>query len=60
MEGRTSNQISNAISEGLEEIFRYAVAVNKPITIEGIEHPDKCLLYGNKKANRKISEFAHE
>lgn len=60
MEGRTSDQISNSISESLEEIFRYAAAVNKPISMEDIEHPDTCLLYGNKKANRKISGFAHE
>ena len=60
MEGRTSDQITNAISESLEKIFRHAAAVNKPIAMEDIEHPDKCLLYGNKKANRKISDFAHD
>ena len=59
MEGRTSDQITNAISESLEKIFRHAASVNKPVAMEDIEHPDKCLLYGNKRANRKISEFAH-
>ena len=59
MEGRTSGQITNAISESLEKIFRHAASVNKPVAMEDIEHPDKCLLYGNKRANHKISEFAH-
>lgn len=59
MAGRTSDQVNNAISEALEQVFRQAAVANKPIAMEDLDNPDKCLLYGNKKANRKISEFAH-
>lgn len=59
MFGQTSDQVTNGLSEALERVFRYAVSVKKPIAMEDIEHLDKCLLYGNKKANRKVSEFAY-
>ena len=59
MAGRTSDQVNNAISEALEQVFRQAAVANKPIAMEDLDNPDKCLLYGNKKENRKISEFAH-
>lgn len=59
MFGQTSDQVTNSLSEALEQVFRYAASVKKPIAMENIEHLDKCLLYGNKKANRKVSEFAY-
>ena len=57
--GRTSGQRTNALSEALEQVFQYAASVKKPIAMEDIDKLDKCLLYGNKKANRKVSEFAY-
>ena len=60
MEGRTSDQITNGISEALEKVFKHAVRARKPVAMEDIKHLDKDLLYGNRKANRKISQFAYD
>ncbi|MFR1480272.1 MAG: hypothetical protein ACLSB9_33670 [Hydrogeniiclostridium mannosilyticum] len=56
MEGRTSD--NTAISEAWKDI-RHAVPVNKPVAMEDIEHPDKCLLYGNKRATAR-SASSHQ
>ena len=60
MEGRTSDQITNGISEALEKVFKHAVRARKPVAMEDIKHLDKDLLYGNRKANHKISQFAYD
>ena len=59
MDGRTSNQIDNAISEALEVVFQHAVNVKKPIAMERIKNLKKELVYGNGTRNRKISQFAY-
>lgn len=59
MDGRTSDQITNGISEALEKVFKHAVRVKKPVAMEDIKRLDKDLLYGNRKTNRKISQFAY-
>lgn len=59
MDGRTSDQINNAISEALEKVFKLAVATKKPVAMENIKKLKKELMYGNSIRNRKISQFAY-
>lgn len=60
MEGRTSDQITNSLSEAMETVFKHAVRAQKPVAMEDIKKLEKDLLYGNRKANRKISQFAYD
>lgn len=60
MDGRTSGQIENALSEALEKVFKHAAAVKKPIAMEDIKDVKKDLMYGNRTRNRKISQFAYD
>lgn len=57
--GRTSNQVTNAISNALEVVLRYASSVNKPVAMEQIKALKK-VMYGDGFRNRKISQFAYD
>ena len=41
-------------------MFKFALDVGKPIVVESIQDVKTNNLYGNKKANRKISQFAYD
>ena len=60
MTNKKSNQRTNNISEALENVFKFALNVGKPIVVESIQDVKTNNLYGNKKANRKISQFAYD
>ncbi len=60
MEHMSSDQVTNNISEALETVFKFARDAKKPIVMEDIKDVKKNLMYGNSKANRKISEFAYD
>lgn len=56
---KSGGQNENAISNALEEVFRWAKAENKPIVMEDIDEIQQSPMYGSKKRNRKISQFAY-
>ena len=53
--GQNKNEISNAI----EQVFKMAKEANKPIVMEDIKKIKQKPMYGNKKKNRKVSQFAY-
>ena len=59
MNNTTSNQRKNAISEALEQLFYLAKHLGKPIAMEDIEKIQQEPLYGSRKKNRKVSQFAY-
>lgn len=59
MNNTTSNQNKNAISEALEQIFYLAKHLGKPVAMEDIEKIQQEPLYGSRKKNRKVSQFAY-
>ena len=59
---KTTNQATNIIEEVAKELCSIAVSCNKPLGGEDLdtEESKSKLLYGSKKRNRKLSQFAYQ
>ncbi|WP_199613980.1 IS200/IS605 family accessory protein TnpB-related protein [Paenibacillus alkalitolerans] len=62
MEHKTSGQITKIIEHEAMALVDLAVTKHKPIVIEQLDTTDSKskLRYGNKKANRKMTQFAYD
>jgi IS605 OrfB family transposase len=62
MDNMSSGQISKMIENKAIALVDHAVKTNKPIAVEKLNTTNSkaSLAYGNKKANRKISQFAYD
>ena len=59
---KTTNQATNGIEEVAKELCNIAVSLSKPLGGEDLdtEESKSKLLYGSKKRNRKLSQFAYQ
>lgn len=59
---KTSNQATNIIENAMKKLVDIAVAKSKPLGGEDLdtEESKSKLMYGNKKRNKKLSQFAYD
>ena len=59
LERSSSEANETKISQALEQVFRYAMSVGKPVAMETLKDIKKELMYEGSTRSRKISMFAY-
>ena len=58
LNGKSSGHRKQILSNALEQVFKYAQRVKKPVACEDLDIKLKGLTYGSKKRNRILTTFA--
>jgi len=58
LNGKNSGHRKQILSNALEQVFKYAQKVKKPVACEDLDIKLKGLTYGSKKRNRVLTTFA--
>lgn len=56
---KSSGHREHILSNALEDVFRYCHDKKLPLVIESLSSVDTTKMYGNKKLNKKLSEFSY-
>lgn len=59
LEGKSSGESGQVLSNALEEIFRMAAGRHKPVAMEDLGIKERKRMYGSKSTNRKLSRFSY-
>lgn len=59
LNNKSSGYRAHILSNVLEDIFRYCHDKKLPLAIESLSSVDTTKMYGNKKLNKKLSEFSY-
>lgn len=59
LQSKTSGHRTHILSNVLEDIFRYCHDKKLPLAIESLASVDTTKMYGDKKLNKKLSEFSY-